>query len=186
MSLPVATFVLFQIYSLPFATSWIYILPTPKLMTLLNSVYALYPLLKLICYNAFIQSCLFGRSLQTRLAGRIINHFCTRYAIFLCSFQYCHLLKWYVTCAALRRTFIPQSFWNTRCGRPRGRKFHLTRSLVVLEGWSSVKDRTNRKHCPSHEIGSYKRDGRWWGWSFDSGSSTVLLYLPSRCVYAVR
>ena len=38
-SLAVVTFILFPIYSLPFATSWIYILPTPKLMTLLNSVY---------------------------------------------------------------------------------------------------------------------------------------------------
>ena len=37
------------------------------------------------CY-AFIQSCPFGRSLQTRLAGRVINHFCTRYTIYLCSF----------------------------------------------------------------------------------------------------
>ena len=43
----------------------------------------------------------------------------------------------------LHRTFIHQSFWNTRCGRPRGRKLHLTRSLVALEGWSSVRDRTN-------------------------------------------
>ena len=22
---------------------------------------------------------------------------------------------------------------------------------------------TNRKHCPSHEMWSYERDGRWWG-----------------------
>ena len=41
----------------------------------------------------------------------------------------------------------------------------------ALEGWSSVIDRTNRKHCPSHEIRSYKRDGRWRGWSFDRGST---------------
>ena len=130
----------------------------------------LYALLKLICY-AFIQPCSFGRSLSTRLAGRIINHFCTRYAIFLCSFEFCHLLELYVQCAALYRTFIPQSFWNTRCGRPRGRKFHLTRSLVTLEGWSSVRDRTDRKHCPSHEIWSYKKYG-------EGGRSTgVLLYI---------
>ena len=36
----------------------------------------LYALLKLICY-AFAQPCSFGRSLS-RLAGRVINHFCTR------------------------------------------------------------------------------------------------------------
>ena len=93
------------------------------------------------------------------------------------SVEYCHLLELYVKCAALYRTFIPQSFWNTRCGRPRGRKCHLTRSLVASEGWSLVRDRTNRKHCPSHEIWSYKRDGRWLGWSFDRGS-TVLRKVP--------
>ena len=37
-SLADVTFVLFPIYSLPFATSSIYISPTPKLMTLLKSV----------------------------------------------------------------------------------------------------------------------------------------------------
>ena len=46
----------------------------------------LYAVLKLICY-AFVQSCAFGRSLQTRFAGRVINHFCTRYAIFCVSFS---------------------------------------------------------------------------------------------------
>ena len=54
-----------------------------------------------------------------------------------------------------------------RGGRSRGRKSHLTRSLVASEGWSLVRDRTNRKHCPSPKIWSYKRDGRWCGWSFD-------------------
>ena len=55
----------------------------------------LYALLKLICY-AFVQPCSFGRSLSIMLAERVINHFCTRYAIFLCSFEYCHLLELYV------------------------------------------------------------------------------------------
>ena len=81
----------------------------------------------------------FGRSLSTMLAGRVINHFCTRYAIFFVFVEYCHLLECYVKCAALYRTFIPQSIWNTRCGRPRGRKFHLTGR------WSR------------------QRDGRWSG-----------------------
>ena len=79
--------------------------------------------------------------------------------------EYCRLLEFYVKCAALYRTFIPQPFWNARCGRPRGSKFHLTRSLVASEGWSLVRDRTNRKHCPSHEIWSYKRDGRCSPWA---------------------
>ena len=87
--------------------------------------------------------------------------------------EYCCLLEFYVKCAALYRTFIPQPFWNARCGRPRGSKFHLTRSLVASEVWSLVSDRTNRKHCPSHEIWSYKRDGRWWEWSFDRGSTVM-------------
>ena len=65
---------------------------------------------------------------------RVINHFCIRYAIFLCSFEYCHLLELYVKCAALYRTLIPQSFWNTRCGRPRGIKFNLTRWLRLRDG----------------------------------------------------
>ena len=149
-------------YSLPFAISCNYILPPPKLMALLNSVYHSIRSseVDMLCFRSVILVRSFC-SLQTRLAGRVIKHFCTRYAIFLYSFLYCHLLKYYVKCAALHRTSIPQSFWNTRCGRPRGRKFHLTRSLVALEGWSLVRDRTNRKHCPSHEIWSYKRDGRW-------------------------
>ena len=44
----------------------------------------LYALLKLICY-AFVHPCSFGRPLSTILAGRVINHSCARYAIFLCS-----------------------------------------------------------------------------------------------------
>ena len=35
---------------------------------------------------------------------------------------------------------------------------------------------THRMPCPSHEMWSYERDGRWWGWSFVRGS-TVLLFL---------
>ena len=33
---------------------------------------------------------------------------------------------------------------------------------IRLEGWSLVRDSyTNRNHCPSHEMWSYERDGRW-------------------------
>ena len=69
-----------------------------------------------------------------------------------------------------------------RGGRSRRRKSHLTQSLVASEGWSSVRDRINRKHCPSHRIWSYKRDGRWWGWSFDRGSTILSLWLNVRRV----
>ena len=34
---------------------------------------------------------------------------------------------------------------------------------------------TNRNHCPSHEMWSYERDGRWCGWSFVRGSTVVLI-----------
>ena len=117
-------------------------------------------LLKLICYG-FVQPCSFGHSRSTRLAGtrhQPLLHAIRNLFVFV---EYCHLLELYVKCAVLNRICIAQSFWNTQCGRPRGRQFHLTRSLVALEGWSLVRDRTNRKHCPSHEIWSYKRDGRW-------------------------
>ena len=102
--------------------------------------------------------------------------------------EYCHLLELYVKCAALYRIFIARSFWNTRCGRPRGREFHLTRSLVALKGWSLVMDRTNRKHCPSHGIWSYKRDGRWWGWSFYRHSTVekILSYHKNSRVMTLR
>ena len=36
-----------------------------------------------------------------------------------------------------------------RGGRSRGRKSHLTWSLVASEGWSLVRDRTKRKHGPN-------------------------------------
>ena len=70
----------------------------------------------------------------------------------------------------------PSWFLEIHCrrgGRSRVRKYHLTRSLVASEGWSLVRDRTYRKHCPLHKIWSYKRDGRWWGWSFDRGSTVL-------------
>ena len=69
--------------------------PSPSSLPFHNN----YALLRLICY-AFVQPCSFVCSLSTRLAGRVINHFCTRYAIFLYSFEYCHLLELYVQCAA--------------------------------------------------------------------------------------
>ena len=65
----------------------------------------------------------------------------------------------------------------TRSSRLRGRKSHLTRSSVAFERWSSVRDHTNRKHCPSHEIWSYERDGRWYRWSFDRGSTVAQQFI---------
>ena len=49
--------------------------------------------------------------------------------------------------------------------------------LVTSEGWSLVRDRTNRKHCPSHKIWSYFKRDMVVG---EGGRSTgVLLYCGS-------
>ena len=49
----------------------------------------------------------------------------------------------------------------------------MARSLVAFRGWSSVRDRTNRKHCSSHE-----KYARIRGMVVDEGghSTGVLLY----------
>ena len=62
----------------------------------------------------------------------VINHVCMRYALFMCSFEYCHLLELDVKCAALHRTFIPQSFitGNNSNSTVAG----LVRGVVVEEG----------------------------------------------------
>ena len=82
-----------------------------------------------------------------------INHF-----VFV---EYCHL-ELHVKCAALYRTLIPQvvleyAMWSFA----REKIPYVTRSLDASDGWSLVRDRTNRKYCPSHKMWSYKRDGRW-------------------------
>ena len=118
----------------------------------------LYALLKLLCFRSFMLVRSFTVNNISGTRHQPLLHAIRNLFVFV---EYCHLMELYVKCAALYRTFIPQSFWNTRRGRPRGRKIHLTWSLVASKGWSLVRDRTNRKHCPSHEIWSYKRDGRW-------------------------
>ena len=35
---------------------------------------------------------------------------------------------------------------------------------------------THRMPCPSHEMWSYERDGRWLGWSFVRGSTVQRLH----------
>ena len=109
-----------------------------------------YGLLKMICYG-FVQPCSFGRSQFQNLSTRCHQRLLHAIQTFLCSFEYCHLLELYVKCAALYRTLIPQSFigGNNTHGPVAGRVW----------GWSSARGRTNRKHCPSHEIWSDKKDG---------------------------
>ena len=49
-----------------------------------------------------------------------------------------------------------------------------------IRGWSLVRDSyTNRNHCLSHEMWSYERDGRWWGWSFVRGSTVLSFSHPN-------
>ena len=57
--------------------------------------------------RSFTVSKLFNKISGTR---NVINQFCTRYTLFMCLFQYCYLLEFYVKCAALYWTFISQSF----------------------------------------------------------------------------
>ena len=45
---------------------------------------------------------------------------------------------------------------------------------------------TNRKHCPSHEMWLYERDGRWRGWSFDRGSTEHPVIVITRRVPVQR
>ena len=72
--------------------------------------------------------------------------------------------------------------YTRRGGRSRGRKSHLTRSLVASEGWSSVRDRTNRKHCPSTKYGHIR--GMVVG---EGGRSTgVLLYMCFHRSFALQ
>ena len=55
-----------------------------------------------------------------------------------------------------------------------------TPTFKILPNTLLVRDSyTNRNHCPSHEMWSYERDRRWWGWSFVRGS-TVLWYLSPK------
>ena len=62
---------------------------------------------------------------------------------------------------------------SRRGGRSRGRKSHQTRSLVASEGWSLVRDRTNRNSVHHTKYGRIR--GMVVG---EGGRSTgVLLYL---------
>ena len=107
---------------------------------------------------------------STILAGRVINHFCTGYAIFLCSLSTATYWN-YVKSADLYRTFIPQSFWNTRCGCPRGRKFHLTQSRQRDGRWSGIVQTENTvRHTKKSSIFLLKiRDHFWAIFLLDSG-----------------
>ena len=101
------------------------------------------------------EPCSFGRSLSTRLAGRIINHFCMRYAIVLCPFDYCHLLQLYVKCAALYRTFVlGYAMWSSARDK-------IPSDPVVGRVWGMVIGQGPYKQkSPSHKIWSYQGDGR--------------------------
>ena len=61
---------------------------------------------------------------QITATTNVMNHFCTRYALFACSFKYCHLLELCKMCS-FYRTFISPSF-------VRGNN---SNDLVALAGW---------------------------------------------------
>ena len=149
-SLAVVTFVLFPIYSPPFATSCIYILPTPKLMTLLNSVY------HSICSSEVDMLCfrsvMLVRSFTANKMGNIFVFVLVVPHIEMVCTMCCPTSDIHST------VVLEYSMWSTARGK-------IPSDPVALEGWSSVRDRTN---SPSHEIWSYKRDvvgegGRWTG-----------------------
>ena len=74
----------------------------------------------------------------------VINHFCTQYTIFMCSFEYCHLLELYVKCAALYRTFIPHSF--IRGNNSNGPIAGCVWEMVVGQGPHKQKTLRHTKH----------------------------------------
>ena len=103
----------------------------------------LYALLKLISFRPamLVRSFTVSKLVNKMTCQFVINHFCTRYTLFMCSFEHGHLLELhvYVNCAALYRTFIPQSFLrgNNSNGPVAGRVWRM----VVGQGQHKQKTR---------------------------------------------
>ena len=85
----IATFILFPIYpSRPIESASC---RPPSLYYFPFSILSIIPLL-------FFKTCPCQTSTATT---NVMNHFCTRYALFACSFKYCHLLELCKTCCHL-------------------------------------------------------------------------------------
>ena len=133
-------------------------------------VYALLRLCKCFRPAMLVRSFTVSKLLNEISGTRyIINHLnCTRYALFICSFEYCHLLELYVKCDALYQIFIPQSFisGNNSNGSVAGRVWGMV-------FWRPHKQENAVRHTKS---------GRIRGMVVDEGgrSTGVLLYLCCR------
>ncbi len=153
-SLAVVTFVLFPVYSLPFATS------CPKVDDSSQSVY--YSIrcseVDMLCFRSVMLVRSFAANKISGRRHQPLLHAMRNIFVFVLVLPPIELIcKMCCPTSAIHSTVVLEyAMWSSL-----EVKFHLTRSLVALEGWSSVRDCTNRKHCPSHEIWSYKRDGRW-------------------------
>ena len=157
-SLAVVTFVLFPIYYLPFATSSIYILPTPKLMTLLNSVNhsIRYSEVDMLCFRSVMLVRSFTVNKISGTSHQPLLHAIRNIFVFVLVLPPIEIkIKMCCPPSDIHSTVILEyATWSSA-------REKIPSDLVALEGWSSVRDHTNRKHCPSHEIWSYKRDGHW-------------------------
>ena len=89
LALFIATFILFPIYPSRLIES-ASCRPPSLWLSLFHSIYII-PLLN------FFLTC----PCQITATTNVMNYFCTRYAVFACSFKYCHLLELCKTCCPL-------------------------------------------------------------------------------------
>ena len=135
-----------------FATDWICVLPTPKLMSFPSPFYL--PFYTLVRSWYFTLSSSHARSAIHNFktipcaTTKVMNYFCTRFALFARSSKYCHLLELYVKRATL--PFIGCSFLSCLSWV----RIQTTRSLVVLAGWSLTSVDTYRVYHPLHQMWS--------------------------------
>ena len=116
--------------------------------------------------SPFSLPCSFGRSLSTILAGRVINPFlpAIRYLFVLCKVC-CPLSEIHST------VVLEYAMWSSAREKiPSDPVAGRVRGMVVGQG--SYKQKT----LSVTWIWSYKRAGRWWGWSFDRGSTVYLIW----------
>ena len=108
------------------------VLPTPKFMTsLLHSIYHSVAKLGVTC------------PCQITATTNVMNHFCTRCALFACSFKPIGVMY----------NVLP-SIGHSFRSRSSGVTIQTTRSLVALAGWSLTRVDTQCVYHPLHEMWS--------------------------------
>ena len=122
-SLAVVTFIFFPLLSLPFLNLH---LADPKVDDFPFSIQSAILCADMLCFRSIM---LVRSFTVNKIRGTRHQPHLQAIHNLIVFVAYCHLLELYVKCAALYRIFIAHSFWNTRYGRPRGRKFRLRRSL---------------------------------------------------------